>query len=116
LARSAVTAPFVAAERAKAEAGQGRALPKDTDYARILDDIRRTRLSRVEGTLLPGLNAMAAPVFDYRGKLSSVIGLVGHRESLDMDGAGPIAQLLKSTAAELSARLGFVEARAGGGA
>jgi DNA-binding IclR family transcriptional regulator len=111
---SAVTAPFLAAERAKAEAGRGRALPKDADYARILDDIRRARLSRVEGTLLPGLNAMAAPVFDYRGKLSSVIGLVGHRDSLDMDAAGPIAQMLKSTAAELSARLGFVEARVRG--
>ena len=111
---AAVTAPFLIAERARADAGRGRALPVEADYRRILDEIRRTRLSRVEGTLLPGLNAMAAPVFDYRGKLSSVIGLVGHRDSLDMQPQGPIAKMLQATAADLSARLGFVEPRAGG--
>ncbi|HEX7007319.1 MAG TPA: IclR family transcriptional regulator [Alphaproteobacteria bacterium] len=111
---AAVTAPFLAAERARAEAGHGRALPDETGYQRILEEIRRTRLSRVEGTLLPGLNAMAAPVFDYRGKLSSVIGLVGHRDSFDMQPDGPIATILTTTAAELSARLGFVEPRGSG--
>jgi DNA-binding IclR family transcriptional regulator len=110
----AVTEPFLAAERAKAKPGQAHVLPDARTYARLLAEIRTQRLARVEGTLLPGLNAMAVPVFDYRGKLSSVIGLVGHRESLDMSADGPVARGLKSTAAELSARLGFVEPKAGG--
>jgi DNA-binding IclR family transcriptional regulator len=108
---AAVTEAILGAERTKA-VGQGRALPGAADYAHILDGIRTARLACVEGTLLPGLNAMAAPVFDYRGKLSSVIGLVGHRDTLDMRADGAVAEVLKSTAAELSARLGFVEPKA----
>jgi DNA-binding IclR family transcriptional regulator len=106
---SAVTEPFIVAERAKARAARGSAAPSAADYARLLDEVRKQRLARVEGTLLPGLNAMAAPIFDNRGKLVSVIGLVGHRDMLDMGASGDVAAELKATAAELSSRLGFVE-------
>ena len=110
---AAMTAPFLEAERFKAAGGRGPAMPSVADYRRTLESVAAARLARVEGTLLPGLNAMAAPVFDYRGKLSSVIGLVGHRDSLDMASDGAVAAALKATAAELSARLGFVEPKAG---
>jgi DNA-binding IclR family transcriptional regulator len=110
---AAVTAPFLAAERDKAKAAQ-RAVPDAASDARLLDEIRVRRLSRIEGTLLPGLNALAVPVFDYRGKLSSVIGLVGHRDMIDMTEEGAVATELKATAAALSARLGYVDAKAGG--
>jgi DNA-binding IclR family transcriptional regulator len=109
----AVTKPFLAAERTKAKTARAQAAPSDADYARVLDQVRAQRLACVEGTLLPGLNALAAPVFDYRGKLTSVVGLVGHRDTLDMETDGPVATVLKATAAELSARLGFVEPKSG---
>lgn len=105
---SVVTAPFLAAERAKARTAK-RPVPDPASYAQLLDAIRARRLSRIEGTLLPGLNAMAVPVFDYRGKLSSVIGLVGHRDMIDMAEDGAVAKELRTSAATLSARLGFVE-------
>ena len=94
------------AEGGRDRAGRGPILGK-ADFARVLDAIRRDRIARIEGTLIPGLNAMAAPVFDQRGKLVLVLGVVGRRETLSVRLRGAAAQALRNAAEALSLQLGY---------
>ena len=103
----AILRPVLAAE---ARQSAGRARPSEAALASILAQIRRQRLSAVEGTLIPGLNALAAPVFDQRGKLVLVIGVVGRRETLAARPAGAAAEALQEVAAGLSRQLGHAGA------
>lgn len=88
-----------------AEAKRG-AMPAAA-LARALAGVRREGVAAVEGTLIPGLNALAAPVFDQRGALVLVLGAVGRKETLAAATRGPAAAALKDTAAALSRQLGF---------
>lgn len=101
-----VVRPVLAAE-AKRGAPAGASAPSSSAFARILAGIRRQGLAAVGGTLIPGLNALAAPVFDQRGALVLVLGAVGRRETLAARPRAPAAAALKETAGELSRQLGF---------
>jgi DNA-binding IclR family transcriptional regulator len=105
----ALTRPVVAQERKAARPGAG-APPAGPALARILARVRRASCAAVQGTLIPGLNALAAPVFDQRGALTLVIGVVGRRETLSARSADPAAAALLETAAALSRRLGYAPA------
>jgi len=89
----------------------GAAVPRAGAYARILARIRREGVAAVEGTLIPGLNALAAPVFDQRGKIVLAIGIVGRRETLAASTTERAAAALRETAAALSRKLGYGPAR-----
>lgn len=97
-----ILAPVLKRERGSKPA----ALPASLQPA-DLAQVRRRGIARVQGSLLPGLNAMAAPVFEHRGKLSSVLGLVGRQESLDVGWNSPAAAALRTSAERLSTELGF---------
>ncbi len=100
----AVLRPVLAAEAKRAAAAPA--------LARALAAVRRDGVAAVEGTLIPGLNALAAPVFDQRGALVLVLGAVGRRETLSANPRGPAAAALRETAAALSRALGHAGARA----
>ena len=103
-----VLRPVLAAEGKRAAGGAAaKAAPSPAGFARALAAIRRDGLAAVEGTLIPGLNALAAPVFDQRGAVVLVLGAVGRRETLAARPRGPAAAALKETAARLSQQLGF---------
>ena len=99
---AAVLRPVLAAE---ARRSPGRVLSAAA-LARVLAEVRREGLSAVAGTLIPGLNALAAPVFDQRGALALVIGAVGRRETLAARPSGAAAGVLKQAASALSRQLG----------
>lgn len=103
----AILRPVLAAE---AKRDGARAMPAGS-FARILGDVRRDGLAAVEGTLIPGLNALAAPVFDQRGALVLVLGAVGRRETLAARTRSPAAAALKKAAAALSHQLGWAGAK-----
>lgn len=73
----------------------------------LLAEIRRNGLSPIEGLLLPGINALAAPVFNHHGHLAFVIGTVGRKETLDVTLDGDAGRLMREMAERLSARLGY---------
>jgi DNA-binding IclR family transcriptional regulator len=100
----AIWRPVFAAE---AKRGSPRSSLSATSFARILAEVRREGMAAVAGTLIPGLNALAAPVFDQRGALVLVLGAVGRRETLAARSRGAAAAALKETAASLSRQLGF---------
>jgi DNA-binding IclR family transcriptional regulator len=100
----AVVRPVLAAEAKRVKDAKS---SSTAAFARVLAVVRREGLSAVEGTLIPGLNALAAPVFDQRGKIVLVIGAVGRRETLAARPRSPAAQALKEAAAALSRQLGY---------
>lgn len=75
--------------------------------AALLAQIRSDGLSPIEGLLLPGINAIAAPVFNHHGHLAFVIGAVGRKETLDVALDGEAAGRVGGLAERLSARLGY---------
>jgi DNA-binding IclR family transcriptional regulator len=78
----------------------------DADLAQALAQVKREGLSSVRDLLLPGISAMAAPVFDNRGTLVLALTAIGPSAAFDAAPGGVVAQALRDAAAGLSARLG----------
>lgn len=104
----AAFAPADAVAAALASEGQADAL-RAPDFAAELDTIRRERLSRVQDELLPGISALAVPVFDGLERLVMAIAAIGPSALLDLDPAGRPARALRACAQQLSERLGAIE-------
>ena len=79
-------------------------------YVEQLAEVRARGLSRVQGDLLRGVAAVAAPVFRHDGMIVAVIAALGPQGAFDVAWNGPIARATLSAARRLSARLGFIEA------
>jgi DNA-binding IclR family transcriptional regulator len=75
-------------------------------FARVLEDVRRTGLASIQGDLVPGVNAVAAPLFDRKDRIVGVIGALGRSEDLDVSESGVVAKVLLRTAFEISRRMG----------
>src|SRR6516164_4962989 len=75
--------------------------------AQLLAETRTRRLAHVTGDLVPGVNAIAAPIFDEKGRIAAAIGALGRPEDLDVDFGGKVAAALTRTAEEISRRLGY---------
>ena len=59
--------------------------------------------------LIPGVDAVAAPVFDVRGKLVAVMCVVSRSSGMPCDWGEPVVQALDQAARNLSRQLGFLE-------
>lgn len=81
---------------------------QDASFVAELEQIRALGLSVVQDELLPGISAMAVPVFDGYGKLVLAIAAMGPTALMDLRPDGPMALALQGTARRLSGRLGFV--------
>jgi DNA-binding IclR family transcriptional regulator len=79
---------------------------KTADVQRRLDETRRHGLARVSGDLVPGVNAVAVPIFDHKNRIAGVIGALGRSEELDVDDKGVVTAALLRTANEISRRVG----------
>lgn len=105
----AAFAPAQAVAEALAREGETQAL-QDPAFAAELEAIRRERLSRVRDELLPGISAMAVPVFDGFGRLALAIAAIGPSALLDLSPGSVQAATLQQAARRLSQRLGHVGA------
>lgn len=94
-------------ERALAQEGLPGAL-EDPAFAAELDDIRRQGITRVHEELLPGISAMAVPVFDGFGRLALAIAAIGPSARLDLREGSPQVTALREVGDSLSRRLGAV--------
>jgi DNA-binding IclR family transcriptional regulator len=99
------TARFAAAERA---GPLGDAALPEQELLDLLENIRSRRLSQVRGVLIPGVDAIAAPVFDHREHMVAAICAVGHSGDGITRWDGAAARVLYEAAGELSAQLGSV--------
>jgi DNA-binding IclR family transcriptional regulator len=73
---------------------------------RALEEVRDHGLARVDGDLVPGVAAIAAPVRDHLGVAVAAIGAIGRAAEFDIDLNGATATAIRNTAARLSTRLG----------
>ncbi len=90
-------------------------LPPDlktrSDVNDMLDRVRRDGVASVSGYhLVPGVEAVAAPVFNFKNEITIAMLVVGVQGMFDMRHDGPVVQALKRSAAELSVRLGYTGA------
>ncbi|WP_416422573.1 IclR family transcriptional regulator [Pseudomonas sp. App30] len=69
--------------------------------------IRENGLHHVHGLLLPGVDALSAPVFDALGRISAVLTVVGPTSMFHADEHGPAAQRLLAASQAVSWRLGY---------
>jgi DNA-binding IclR family transcriptional regulator len=75
-------------------------------FAKVLEQVRKTGIAAVQGALVPGICAIAAPLFDQKDHIAGVIGALGRFEDIDVSYTGTTARTLVATAAEISRRMG----------
>ena len=72
----------------------------------ILEETRQQGIARVMDTLLPGINGLAAPVWDASGRICLALVSLGSSASFDASYDGSSAQLLRRYGQQLSRELG----------
>jgi DNA-binding IclR family transcriptional regulator len=77
-----------------------------------LTEIRARGMSRVDGDLLSGVSAIAAPVFQHDGAIAAVIASLGPQRAFDIAWRGGNAIATRAAALRLSKRLGHPVAAA----
>jgi len=81
-------------------------VPSWRDFEKQLAEVRAHGLSRSVGEVLPGVNAMAAPVFDHTGALVLSVTAIGPAAVFDTRWDGALAHALRACAGQASQRLG----------
>ena len=79
----------------------------DLAFAQVLEEVRRQGISHAVNVVVPGVSALAAPVFDESGKLVLSLTAIGPSAQFDVSLDGNIATTLKSLGKDLSQRLGY---------
>jgi DNA-binding IclR family transcriptional regulator len=100
-----ITSPLVDAEIRKAHAAGTKF---ETEIDALLNEIRMRGLARAPSALLPGVDAIAAPVFDYRDQLVAVMCVVARAQANITGWEGTAVRALTATTRDLSARLGHL--------
>lgn len=72
----------------------------------IINEIRLHGISRASGSLTPGINGFAAPVFDHTGNMVATVTSLGSMGHFDTEWDSPLAFAIKDSAQTLSQRLG----------
>lgn len=82
-------------------------------YQQHVQLVREQGLHAIHGLLMPGVDALSAPVFDAYGRVAAVLTVVGSATVFDADEAGIAAGRLKQTAKTISWRMGYTAADEG---
>ena len=93
-----------------------RPLPSWKAFEAQLREVRAHGLSRSEGEILPGVNAMSAPVFDHTGAIVLALTAIGPAAIFDTAWDSGLARTMKTAADRVSQRLGWSPAAGAGGA
>ena len=83
-----------------------RPVPSWTAFLPQLREVRQHGLSRSEGETLPGVNAMAVPIFDHGGEIVAAITAIGPAGIFDIGWQGGIARELRACAQRVANELG----------
>nr|WP_288250625.1 IclR family transcriptional regulator [uncultured Pseudomonas sp.] len=80
------------------------------DYQQVLAGIRERGLHHIHGLLMPGVDALSAPIFNAMGQIAAVMTVVGPTSMFQADEQGPAAQRLLAVTRETSWRMGHCPA------
>lgn len=92
------------------QAGNVPALADDAAYAALGEQIRQRGLHFVHGLLMPGVDALSAPVFNAVGHVVAVMTVVGPTSLFHADEDGEAAHRLRAAAQAVSWRMGYQSA------
>jgi DNA-binding IclR family transcriptional regulator len=99
---------MVEQERRSGVAGDfGAADMKSGALEKILLDIRKRGMARVEGNPIPGINAVCAPVFEHSGAIKLGITAIGPAGSFDVSWTHDNVRKIRECAEQVSHRLGY---------
>ena len=87
-------------------------LANEKAYLALCEQIRERGLHHVHGLLMPGVDALSAPVFNALGQIVAVLTIVGPTSLFHADENGPAAQRLLAATRAVSWRMGYEEAQA----
>lgn len=76
-------------------------------YAPLLAGIRERGLHHVHGLLMPGVDALSAPIFNAMGHIVAVMTVVGPTSIFHADEHGPAAERLLAATRAISWRMGY---------
>ena len=99
-------AEVLAALRAEA-ALEGGDATLDRKFEAVLQRTREQGIASTDGGVVPGVSALAAPVFDDRGRMVLSLTAIGPSGSFDLSLDGAMAALLRRSGLELSKQLGW---------
>ncbi len=74
---------------------------------KLLADVRSHGMSIVRGNQLASINAISAPVFDHTMSIVAALTILGPERCFDVNLDGVEVEVLRSTARQVSERLGF---------
>jgi len=89
------------------KASAGHLLADEKAYAAVCEQIRLRGLHHVHGLLMPGVDALSAPVFNAVGNVAAVLTVVGPTSLFHADENGPAAQRLLAATQAVSWRMGY---------
>jgi DNA-binding IclR family transcriptional regulator len=98
---------LITQELAAASEEQRRYLPNRKAVDAMLDSCRAHGCSWLQGQLLKGVSAIAAPIFSSNGQVVAAIVALGVSDSFDVNPEGPNAIILRRSVASVSRRLGY---------
>ena len=106
---SHVTRATVETELTNLHASDNPLAPKDAHEIQAIVAQTRTRgLARVEGHSIEYVSALAAPIFNYRGRVTLALSLFGFKSNFDVSWDGRNAKLVKTAAENISQQLGYI--------
>lgn len=106
--RREAIAPMLKDEIARAQRQGRKDVPSSVAAARaLLEEVRERRMARVVDTLLPGIVAFCAPVFDADGHIVLGIVALGPAGTFDPAWGGAVEKPLRAAAKQLSSDLGW---------
>jgi DNA-binding IclR family transcriptional regulator len=76
------------------------------DYKALLDDVRRQGLAWTKSERFPGINSVAAPVFEARGEVLFTLTAFGMEGSFPLDLAGAAAKAIHHMAVTVTQQVG----------
>lgn len=83
-------------------------LNRDDPIGQLRRDVQALQCASVKDTNLKGISAVAAPLFDFNGRLCATLTALGATGGFDSSIDGSIATAVRQEAQAISARLGYV--------
>jgi len=66
--------------------------------ASVVEDTQGKGYAAVGGTLVPGVSAVAVPIFDHKNRVVAVLGALGRDEEMKTTAEGAVLRSLRETA------------------
>jgi DNA-binding IclR family transcriptional regulator len=73
----------------------------------LLKDVRKYGVGRVVNHMIPGVSALAAPVFNHRGDVVVAVAVMAGSYDFDARWNGKVATALRQVASRVSSQLGY---------